>query len=181
MTRALRLLASALRDAGEPCVREERAGVPARVARPSSGAGPVVVYANAATPRGIEQPAVARLLGGLARAGFVAVAPELPSVRDGVVTPATVDALVAAARASGPRVALLGASTGAALSILACRRARGTGDSRRGGRALREPGSDAPARHDGHVRRAGPLRRRAARGGDVGAVAARVGSRRPGG
>jgi pimeloyl-ACP methyl ester carboxylesterase len=62
---------------------------------------------------------VARLLGGLACAGFVAVAPELPSVRDGVVTPATVDALVDVAAASGPRVALLGASTGAALSLLA--------------------------------------------------------------
>ena len=115
MTPALRVLASALRDAGEPCVRVERAGVETLVA----GTGPVVVYANAATPRGIEQPAVARLLGGLARAGYSAAAPELPSVRDGVVTPATVDALVDVALASGRRVALLGASTGAALTILA--------------------------------------------------------------
>ena len=119
MTRALRVLAAALRDAGEPCVRETWAGVDTLVARPAAGPGPVVLYANAATPRGIEQPAVARLLGGLARAGFVAIAPELPSVRDSVVTPATVDALVGVARASGPRVALLGASTGAALSLLA--------------------------------------------------------------
>lgn len=119
MTRALRVLGSALRDAGEPCAREERAGVESLVARPLSGVGPVVVYANAATPSGIEQPAVARLLGGLARAGYVAVAPELPSVRDGVVTPETVSALVDVARASGPRIAFLGASTGAALSILA--------------------------------------------------------------
>jgi pimeloyl-ACP methyl ester carboxylesterase len=119
MTRALRVLAAALRDAGEPCVREERAGVEVLVSRPRAGAGPVVVYANAATPQGIDQPAVPLLLGGLARAGYVAIAPELPSVRDGVVTPATVDALVEVARTSGPRVALLGASTGAALSLLA--------------------------------------------------------------
>jgi pimeloyl-ACP methyl ester carboxylesterase len=119
VTRALRVLAAALRDAGEPCLREQRAGVEVLVARPRAGAGPVVVYANAATPSGIDQPAVARLLGGLARAGAVAVAPELPCVRGGVVTPETVAALVRVVRASGPRVALLGASTGAALSILA--------------------------------------------------------------
>ena len=119
MTRALRVLTAALRGTGEPCLREQKAGVDVLVARPRTGSGPVVVYANAATPQGIEQPAVARLLGGLARAGFVAVAPELPSVRDGILTPATVAALVDVAHASGPRVALLGASTGAALSLLA--------------------------------------------------------------
>ena len=119
MTRAVRVLTAAVRGTGERCVREERGGVEALVARPRSGTGPVVVFANAATPRGIDHPAVGLLLGGLARAGFVAIAPELPSVRVGVVTPETVEALVAVATSSAPRVALLGASTGASLSLLA--------------------------------------------------------------
>jgi acetyl esterase/lipase len=95
------------------------AGVDSLVARPRSGSGPVVVYANAATPRGIDEPAIGRLVGGLAGVGFVAIAPELPCVKRGEVTPATVDALVAVADAAGRRVALVGASTGAGLVILA--------------------------------------------------------------
>jgi hypothetical protein len=58
-------------------------------------------------------------VSALAGAGFVAVAPELPNVREGEVTPATIDALVGVARAAGPQVALVGASTGAGLAILA--------------------------------------------------------------
>jgi alpha-beta hydrolase superfamily lysophospholipase len=117
--RSLTVLASAFRGGGEPCARPRIAGVDALVAAPHGGNGPVVVYANAATPRGVDEPAVARLLGGLARAGFVAVAPELPYVRRGEVTPRTVEALVAVASASGRRVALVGASTGAGLVIIA--------------------------------------------------------------
>jgi acetyl esterase/lipase len=113
------VLASALRGGGEPSVRARVAGVDSLVATPRSGAGPVIVYANAATPRGVDEPAVERLLGGLARAGFVAVAPELPCVRCGEVTPRTVEALVAVASASGREVALVGASTGAGLVIIA--------------------------------------------------------------
>ena len=119
MIRSLTVLASAFRDGGQPCARAQIAGVEALVAAPSCGAGPVVVYANAATPRGIDEPAVGRLLGGLARAGYVAVAPELPCVRRGEVTPGTVEALVAVVSASGQRVALVGASTGAGLVIIA--------------------------------------------------------------
>ena len=85
----------------------------------AAASGPVVVYANAATPRGIDEPAVGRFLGGLADAGFVAIAPELPCVRRGEVTPETIDALVSVAGASGRRVALIGASTGAGLAIIA--------------------------------------------------------------
>jgi acetyl esterase/lipase len=117
--RAATVVATALRGGGAPCENARIAGVDALVAHPAGGAGPVVVYANACTPRGIEQPAVGRLLNGLARAGFVAVAPELPNVKHGEVTGATVDALVQVARGSGQRVALLGASTGAGLAILA--------------------------------------------------------------
>jgi hypothetical protein len=126
--RSLGVLAAAVRGAGAPCARIELAGVQALCSTPHGGAGPVVVYANAATPRGIDEPAVGRLLGALAGAGFVAIAPELPSVRRGEVTPDTVDALVAVASASGRRVALVGASTGAGLVILAA------ADSRLAGR-----------------------------------------------
>jgi acetyl esterase/lipase len=117
--RTLTVLAVAYRGGGEPCERVAIASVDSLVARPRGGSGPVVVFVNAATPRGIDEPAVGRLVGGLASAGFVAVAPELPSVREGEVTPATVDALVAVAGAAGQRVALIGASTGAGLVILA--------------------------------------------------------------
>jgi pimeloyl-ACP methyl ester carboxylesterase len=117
--RAIRLALAAARDPAGACTRELVGGVDALVSRPRSDDAPVVVFANAATPAGIDQPAVARLLHGLAAAGFVGVAPELPRVRDGIVTPATVEALVRAARAAAPRVTLLGASTGAALAILA--------------------------------------------------------------
>jgi len=117
--RSLTVLAATCRGGGRAPARERFAGVDALVARPRGGSGPAVVYANAATARGIDEPAVARFLAGLSRAGFVAIAPELPSVRDGEVTPATVDALVAVGRAAGPGVSLIGASTGAGLAILA--------------------------------------------------------------
>jgi hypothetical protein len=117
--RALTALESAYRGHGPPCERTWIAGIDALVARPARGSGPAIVFANAATPRGIDEPAVSRFLGGLAGTGFVAVAPELPRVRAGEVTPDTVDALVAVARASGTPVALVGASTGASLAILA--------------------------------------------------------------
>jgi acetyl esterase/lipase len=117
--RSLAVLAASVGGGGEPCRCTRIAGVEALVAEPRSGAGPVVVYANAATPRGVDEPAVGRFLGGLAAAGYVAVAPELPYVRRGEITPETIDALVSVAGASGRRVALIGASTGAGLVILA--------------------------------------------------------------
>jgi dienelactone hydrolase len=119
MIRTLTVLTAALRGGGERCGHEPVAGVDALVARPQRGSGPVVVYANAMTPLGVDEPAIGRLVSGLAGAGFVAIAPELPNVRGGEVTPETIDALVRVARASGPQVALVGASTGAGLAILA--------------------------------------------------------------
>jgi len=117
--RAVTVLVSSFQGDARSCERERIAGVDALVARPRCGSGPVVVYANAATPLGVEQPAVGRFLSALAGAGFVAVAPELPHVRMGEVTPETVDSLVGVAGAAGARVALIGASTGAGLAILA--------------------------------------------------------------
>lgn len=119
MIRALGVLAAALLGGGEPCLRTRIAGVDSLVARPRNGTGPVVIFANAATPRGIHEPAVGRFLGGLAGAGFVAVAPELPCVHRGEVTPETTDALVSVTSAWGKGVVLIGASTGGGLVILA--------------------------------------------------------------
>ena len=116
MILALTVLASTFRGDCRACERERIAGVDALVARPRQGSGPVVVYANAATPLGVEQPAVGRFLSALASVGFVAVAPELPHVRLGEVTPETIASLVRVSRAVGPRVALVGASTGAGLA-----------------------------------------------------------------
>jgi acetyl esterase/lipase len=119
VVRSLTVIAAALQGGGGMPERARIAGIDSLVARPRRGVGPVVVYANAATPKGIDEPAIGRFLGGLAAAGFVAVAPELPCVRRGEVTPATIDALVSVAGASGRRVALVGASTGAGLVLLA--------------------------------------------------------------
>jgi len=119
VTVALKALAAAYRGDVPSCEQVQLAGIDALVALPAYGSGPVVIYVNAATPLGVEEPFVQRLLGGLARAGFVAVAPELPCVRDGEMTSRTVEALVTASEAAGPRVALVGLSTGAGLAILA--------------------------------------------------------------
>jgi pimeloyl-ACP methyl ester carboxylesterase len=82
-----------------------------------------IVFLNAATQKGLAEEGVQRLLALFGRAGFLAVAPELPGLADGEVTPATLEAAVAAAvevaDASGGRVALAGASTGAGLAVLA--------------------------------------------------------------
>ena len=61
MIDSVTVMVSAFRGGGEPCVRARIAGVDSLVAAPRSGAGPVVVYANAATPRGVDEPAVGRL------------------------------------------------------------------------------------------------------------------------
>lgn len=119
MIPSLTVLAATFAGRGEPCRRARMMGVDALIAEPRGGSDRVVVFANAATPRGIEEPAVGRLIGGLASAGFVAIAPELPHVRRGEVTAATVDTLVAVAGAGQDPVILLGASTGAGLAILA--------------------------------------------------------------
>jgi alpha-beta hydrolase superfamily lysophospholipase len=117
--RAFSVLVSTLHGGSRPCGRERIGAVDALVARPSSVDRPVIVFANAATARGVEDPHVVRFVRALAGAGYVAVAPELPGVRRGEVTPATVEALVAVIGSCGPRITVIGASTGAGLAILA--------------------------------------------------------------
>jgi putative flippase GtrA len=120
--RAVRLLTRA------PSVAEEElAGRAARVYTPArSGPWPAAVVLNGATPLGNRHRAVQRLASGLARAGYLAVLPELPGLESGEVDAQTAEATVAvgAAVAARPdvqdgRVALLGVSTGAGLALLA--------------------------------------------------------------
>ena len=132
--RALTILASALdvpvlspvvrRLTRAPSVQHvELAGIPTFVARPATErASPVLVFLNGATPNGCDDPAVKALVPALARAGYLVVAPELPGLRDGVVTEATAAAAVAVVRtapAPGRKVSLLGVSAGASLALLA--------------------------------------------------------------
>jgi pimeloyl-ACP methyl ester carboxylesterase len=103
-------------------------GAPATLVRPGEGEGPwpAIVFVNGATRRGRHHPTVQRLARGLARAGFLVVVPELPGLRLGEITSATVAATIRAARATADlpdtrtgRVAFYGVSVGATLALLA--------------------------------------------------------------
>ena len=117
--RAVRLLLSTA--SGSCAARVERrtmAGLPVLVAGRSDGRA-TLVFANACTPRGIDEPAVAAFIGAAAREGLNVVAPELPDVAAGRITPETVDALVRVAEECEGTLVLAGASTGGGLAIVA--------------------------------------------------------------
>jgi len=103
------------------------AGVPVEVLRPGGrGPWPTVVFANGAHPLRRREPLVQRFTSGLARAGHLVVVPDLPGLGDGEITVDTLDGLLRVIRATvdrddvrGRRVALVGASTGASLSLVA--------------------------------------------------------------
>jgi pimeloyl-ACP methyl ester carboxylesterase len=103
------------------------AGQPATVARPDGkGRWPAIVFVNGATRRGRLHPKVQRLTRGLARAGYLAVVPDLPGLSYGEISARTVDALVAVALSVTNRpdvrkhgLTFLGVSVGATLSLLA--------------------------------------------------------------
>jgi pimeloyl-ACP methyl ester carboxylesterase len=103
------------------------AGVPATVVRPGEGRSwPAVVFLNGVTRRGRHHPDVERLARALARAGYVAVVPDPPGLRDGTLTIETLAATTAVVRAvanrgdvRGGRLALIGVSVGASLALLA--------------------------------------------------------------
>ena len=94
----------------EPHLEEaEIGGLPATVASPAGlGPWPAVVVLNGATPLGNRHRAVGRLASSLARAGFLAVLPELPGLEEGEVGPRTAEAtaVVAEAADSGVRFAV---------------------------------------------------------------------------
>jgi pimeloyl-ACP methyl ester carboxylesterase len=113
----------------EPLVDETVVGgSPSTIVRPGEGDGPwpAIVFVNGATRDGRHHPKVQRLAHGLARAGFLAVVPDLPGLRIGKITPKTTAATVRVARVTaerpdvqGGRVGFYGVSVGATLALLA--------------------------------------------------------------
>jgi acetyl esterase/lipase len=102
-------------------------GVPVEIVRPSGrGPWPAWLFVNGAHPLRRREPVVTRLVEGLARAGFIVFVPDVPGLGDGTVTSRTASATRAVVGAAvehrdvaAGRIALLGASTGAGLAILA--------------------------------------------------------------
>jgi pimeloyl-ACP methyl ester carboxylesterase len=113
----------------EPRVEETTVGgAPTTLVRPGQGDGPwpAVVFVNGATRAGRHHAKVQRLARGLARAGFLAVVPDLPGLPLGEITPATTAATIEAAKATSERpdvrdgrVGFYGVSVGASLALLA--------------------------------------------------------------
>jgi acetyl esterase/lipase len=100
------------------------------IVRPAgSGPWPAWLFVNGAHPLRRNEPVVARLSHGLARAGYIVFVPDVPGLGEGAITARTLDATFAVTDAAmnhpevrGGRVALIGASTGAALALLAAAR-----------------------------------------------------------
>lgn len=121
------------RVTGEPQIAEERlAGVAATVVQPAGeGAAPAIVLLNGATPLGRRDERVRALAEGLARAGYLVVVPDLPGLRHGEISSATLRAAVVVAEAAVRRadaldgkIALFGISTGGSLALLAAQQPR---------------------------------------------------------
>lgn len=104
----------------------EVAGVQLEIVRPSgSGPWPAWVFINGAHPERRRELVVTRLSNGLARAGFIVFVPDLPGLGEGMITARTLESACAVTRfatehgdVTENRVALIGASTGAALALL---------------------------------------------------------------
>jgi pimeloyl-ACP methyl ester carboxylesterase len=109
----------------------ETDGVQVEVVRPPGrGPWPTWLFVNGAHPERRAEPLVQRLSRGLARAGYLVLVPDLPGLGEGTITTRTLAATEAVTGAAmlrrdveGGRVALIGASTGAALALLAAGRA----------------------------------------------------------
>jgi pimeloyl-ACP methyl ester carboxylesterase len=113
---------------GEPRLSDTRvADYPSLVAKPAGeGPWPAVFVVNGTVPEGRKLPAVRNLAEGFARAGYLAVVPDLPGLTEDRITPQTVNAATEAARkistrpdAENGEVAVVGVSTGATLALLA--------------------------------------------------------------
>jgi pimeloyl-ACP methyl ester carboxylesterase len=112
----------------EPTLSETTvAGAPTTFGRPAGdGPWPALVIVNGATPKGRHEPALQRLVRGLARAGYLVALPDLPGLPEGRIDERTVAAAVDVARAvadrpdaRGGRVGLVGVSVGTSLALLA--------------------------------------------------------------
>ena len=113
---------------GDPRLSEVHvAGNPSLVVKPAGeGPWPAILLVNGTVPEGRKLPAVRNLAEGFARAGYLVVVPDLPGLTEDRVTPQTADAATRAAleisgspAADNGKVALVGVSTGATLSLLA--------------------------------------------------------------
>jgi acetyl esterase/lipase len=141
MIRALVLLAVVLdlpvlgrvvrRVTPEPEVTQfEVDGVPVEMLRPPDDKPrPAWIFVNGAHPLRRREPVVWRLAQGLARAGYVVFVPDIPGLGEGTVTARTLEATGAVTAAAcgrrdvrAGRVALVGASTGAGLALIAAGR-----------------------------------------------------------
>src|SRR4051794_17595459 len=102
------------------------AGVPAGIARPGTGGPwPTYLFLTGAHPLRRKEPVVGRLMHGLARAGYLAVTPDLPGLERGELSVETLEGAVQVAATlienrdvRNGRIALVGASTGASLGLL---------------------------------------------------------------
>jgi pimeloyl-ACP methyl ester carboxylesterase len=105
-------------------------GVPVEITGPAGdGPWPAFVFVTGAHPLRRREPVVQRVSDGLARAGYVAVVPDLPGLGSGELTTRTIEAAanVIEAAAARPdvrdrRVALVGASTGASIALIVAAR-----------------------------------------------------------
>ena len=113
---------------GDPRLSDARvAGNPSLLAKPAGkGPWPAIFIVNGTVPEGRKLPAVRHLAEGFARAGYLAVVPDLPGLTEDRITPRTVDAATQAAfeisgrsDAEDGEVAIVGVSTGATLALLA--------------------------------------------------------------
>jgi acetyl esterase/lipase len=118
----------ALKFTREPQVSElDVDGVPVDVLRPpDEEPRPAWIFVNGAHPERRREPIVWRLAHGLARAGYVVLVPDIPGLGEGTITARTLEATHAVTKAAcaradieGGRVALVGASTGAGLALIA--------------------------------------------------------------
>lgn len=105
-------------------------GVPVEMLRPPDDRPrPAWIFVNGAHPLRRREPVVWRLAQGLARAGYVVFVPDIPGLGEGTVTARTLEATGAVTAAAcgrrdvrAGRVALVGASTGAGLALIAAGR-----------------------------------------------------------
>lgn len=101
-------------------------GVPVSVTSPAGpGPFPAWVFVTGAHPLRRREPVVQRLAEGLARSRYVTLVPDLPGLGEGQLTGTTLDAAVAVIETAlrrpdvRGRVALVGASAGASIALLA--------------------------------------------------------------
>ena len=101
-------------------------GVPLELVRPAGrGPWPAFVFVTGAHPLRRNEPIVQRVAEGFARAGYLAVVPDLPGLGEGTISRGTRDAALSVVEwtqsrddVRGGRVALCGASAGASLALL---------------------------------------------------------------